>query len=75
MMHLGAKNTHTRLVVLIEHSLRGAPLEESVMKKDLGVLVDLRPNNSMKCEVAANIASSILSCTKKGIQYIQGINQ
>ena len=61
VMHLGTKNMHAT------YTLGGVCLGESVMEKDLGVLVDHRLNNSMQCQAAVSKASKILSCIRKGI--------
>lgn len=60
-MSLGAENTYANYI------LGGSPLGESVMEKDLGVLVDHRLTINIQCQATAKKASKIFSCIKKCI--------
>ena len=61
VMHLGSNNLHASYV------LEDITLGESLIEKDLGVLVDGRLNYSIQCQSAASKATRILSCIKRGM--------
>ncbi|MEE6522036.1 hypothetical protein FKM82_020430 [Ascaphus truei] len=60
-MHLGCKNKKAT------YKLNGDILGESLMEKDLGVLVDSRLSNSAQCHAVAAKANKILSCIKRAM--------
>ncbi|MEE6524723.1 hypothetical protein FKM82_024340 [Ascaphus truei] len=59
VMHLGNKNKQA------SYKFNGDKLGESLMEKDLGVLVDSRLSNSAQCHAVAAKANKILTCIKR----------
>ncbi|GAB0204286.1 mitochondrial enolase superfamily member 1 [Grus japonensis] len=61
VLHLGKHNPG------VQHRLGSTWLESSSVERDLGVLVDNKPNMSEQCAAVAKQANRMLGCINKGI--------